>query len=100
MGNYLKAFQEGGVKVDAVTIQNEPLHSKDSAWTMYADEKQAVKYTNQLSPAITAAGLDTKIWAYDHNTDRPDYPAHVIQNSPSVKTVAWHCYANTGWTPL
>eukprot|EP00041_Stephanoeca_diplocostata_P017564 m.356301 g.356301 ORF g.356301 m.356301 type:complete len:55 (+) comp20749_c0_seq10:1044-1208(+) len=31
---YLEAFRTAGVHVNAVTLQNEPLHSADPAWTM------------------------------------------------------------------
>lgn len=61
---------------------------------------------NRLAPALAAAGLKTELWAYDHNTDRPDYPQAVLDNTTraTVNTVAWHCYApgnpDAVWTPL
>ena len=61
---------------------------------------------NRLAPALASAGLETELWAYDHNTDRPDYPQSVLDNTTraTVNTVAWHCYApgdpDTVWAPL
>jgi len=96
---YLQAFKDRGVNVHAMTIQNEPLHSADPAWTTYIDQSQAASLSNKLAPAISAAGLQTEIWAYDHNTDNQGYPDYVVKNSPKVNTVAWHCYGG-GWTPM
>ena len=45
-----------------------------SAWTMYMDKSYQAILANKLAPAIKAAGFSTAIWAYDHNTDNPDYP--------------------------
>eukprot|EP00041_Stephanoeca_diplocostata_P017565 m.356315 g.356315 ORF g.356315 m.356315 type:complete len:489 (+) comp20749_c0_seq12:126-1592(+) len=100
---YLEAFRTAGVHVNAVTLQNEPLHSADPAWTMYMNASMQAVLVNKLKPKIAAAGLNTKIWAYDHNTDQPDYPQYVLDNT-DLDTVAWHCYASgppaNVWAPL
>lgn len=68
---YIQAFKEGGVDVDAITIQNEPLNSQAGYPTMYvaADESTSL-IQNNIGPALKAAGLETEIWAYDHNTGK------------------------------
>ncbi|KAK0636533.1 glycoside hydrolase family 30 protein [Bombardia bombarda] len=100
---YLKAYQSKGVKIDAITIQNEPLNSNAGFPTVYifADESGSLIQQN-VGPALRSAGLDTAIWAYDHNTDVPSYPQTVLNTAPSyVNTVAWHCYApSNNWTAL
>ena len=101
MVKYLLAYKERGILVDAVTLQNEPLHSADSAWTMHMDKSYAGDYlTPMLQAAMQKAGLKTEIWAYDHNTDMPDYPQYVLDKNPAVTTVAWHCYTANPWPPL
>jgi len=57
---------------------------------------------NFVGPALRIAGLDTEIWAYDHNLDVPSYPQEVIDHdSQYVDTVAWHCYAsNNTWSVM
>lgn len=67
--DYLEAFSAAGAAVDAITIQNEPLNSQAGYPTMYvyADESGDVISQN-VGPALKAEGLDTQIWAYDHNT--------------------------------
>lgn len=67
--DYLKAYENAGAHVDAITIQNEPLNSQSGYMTMYvyADESASL-IQNNVGPALANAGLPTKIWAYDHNT--------------------------------
>ncbi|CAI7635296.1 unnamed protein product [Penicillium pancosmium] len=103
---YIQAYQNLGVSIDAITIQNEPLNSQSGYPTMYvyADESaQLIK--NFIGPALSQANLNTKIWAYDHNTEFSDvtsYPQTVINDAAQyVDSVAWHCYAtNVDWTVL
>lgn len=93
------------LSLDALCLQNEPLHSGAEEWTMYMDSSYAAILTNITRAALDTAGLSaTALWAYDHNTDVPDYPQYVLdQSSPgSVEAVAWHCYASGGadWNVL
>lgn len=68
---YLQAFADGGVTVDAVTIQNEPLNSNGGYPTMYVDATDAANVIqNYVGPALRNASLNTEIWAYDHNTGK------------------------------
>lgn len=100
---YLQAYKNNGVTVDAITIQNEPLNSNAGFPTMYifADESGNLIQQN-IGPALRNAGLSTQVWAYDHNTDRADYPDTVVNTAPSyVQAAAWHCYAsNNDWGVL
>lgn len=68
---YLQAYSEAGASVDAITIQNEPLNSQAGYPTMYvyADESGDIISQN-VGPALSAAGLSTELWAYDHNTGK------------------------------
>jgi glucan endo-1,6-beta-glucosidase len=68
---YIQAFARGGVTVDAITIQNEPLNSQSGYPTMYVAADQSTSLIqNNVGPALRAAGLSTQIWAYDHNTGK------------------------------
>lgn len=68
---YLQAYSDAGASVDAITIQNEPLNSQATYPTMYvyADESGDIISQN-VGPALSAAGLSTQVWAYDHNTGK------------------------------
>lgn len=66
---YIQAFESLGAHVDAITIQNEPLNSQSGYPTMYVYEDESAQLIqNYIGPALSSAGLDTDIWAYDHNT--------------------------------
>lgn len=107
---YLLMFQERGISVQALTLQNEPLHGDATEawlqylypWTMHMDKTYAALLTSKLGQALRQKGIRTTIWAYDHNTDQVDYPEHVLANAGQyVGGVAWHCYAaNNDWSVL
>ena len=68
---YIQAFKNGGVNIDAITMQNEPLNSQAGYPTMYVAADQSTSLIqNNVGPALKAAGLSTEIWAYDHNTGK------------------------------
>jgi glucosylceramidase len=93
------------VPVDAVTVQNEPQNRTPAGYPgSDLPVEQQIKLIEALGPALRAAGLTTKILAYDHNwathpndvapgaTD--DYAAQVL-SSPAGAWVAgtsFHCY--------
>ncbi|KAL1838367.1 hypothetical protein VTK73DRAFT_4348 [Phialemonium thermophilum] len=100
---YLQAYQKAGVRIDAITIQNEPLNNNGGmpSLVIQADESAGLIHDN-VGPALRGAGFDTQIWAWDHNTDVASYPQTVLNGaSQYVSAVAWHCYANPlNWTVL
>lgn len=66
---YIQAYEAAGAHIDAITIQNEPLNSQAGYPTMYMfDYEQAGLIQDYVGPALASAGLNTKVWAYDHNT--------------------------------
>jgi glucosylceramidase len=93
---YIQAMQAEGIRVDAITPQNEPLNpGNNPAMTMSAVE-QADFVKNFLGPAFRAAGINTKIIVYDHNCDVPSYPLTILNDAaanPYVDGSAFHLYA-------
>lgn len=83
---YLQAFEAAGASVDAITIQNEPLNSQSGYPTMYvyADESGDIINDN-VGPALRSAGLDTEVWAYDHNTGKIAPNTHTRDTHTIVK---------------
>lgn len=68
---YIGAFKDLGATINAITIQNEPLYSSSGYPTMYVYDYEAAQLIeNYVGPALEEAGLDTDIWAYDHNTGK------------------------------
>ncbi|WP_245447002.1 glycoside hydrolase family 30 beta sandwich domain-containing protein [Mucilaginibacter celer] len=95
---YLQAMQAQGITIDAITPQNEPLNPYNNPSMVMQPNEQANFIKNNLGPQIRAAGFQTKIIAYDHNTDRIDYPQTVLADggaNPYVDGSAFHLYAGT-----
>jgi glucosylceramidase len=93
---YIQAMKAEGIRIDAITIQNEPLHPGNNPSMFMAAPQQALFIKRSLGPALAAAKLDTKIILYDHNCDRPDYPLSILNDPEAAKYVdgsAFHLYA-------
>jgi glucosylceramidase len=94
---YLQAYRAAGVPVALLSPQNEPGFSPANypGSTLTAAQEAAL-IARDLGPDIAAAGLPTKILAYDHNWDDPAYPEQILADPAAaryVAGVAWHCYA-------
>ena len=93
---YVQAYQQAGIPVYAISVQNEPLNSTSSYPSEYlaaSDESDFI--SNYLGPALNNAGLGAvKILAYEHNWDNTDYPKAVLASSasPYVAGSSFHCY--------
>ncbi len=93
---YIEAMQAENIRIDAVTIQNEPLHPGNNPSLLMLPEQQAEFIKNHLGPTFEKAGIKTKIILYDHNADRPDYPITILDDPEAKKYVdgsAFHLYA-------
>lgn len=95
---YVQAMKTHGITIDAITVQNEPLHGGNNPSMVMQPEEQADFVGNHLGPAFAAAGLSTKIIIYDHNADRIDYPLAVLNNANAAKYIdgsAFHLYGGS-----
>lgn len=93
---YIQQMQAEGIRIDAITPQNEPLHPGNNPSLSMTALQQAEFIKTNLGPAFQAAGLTTKIVAYDHNCDMPGYPITVLSDTaanPFVDGSAFHLYA-------
>jgi glucosylceramidase len=92
---YIKAMQAEGIRVDAVTVQNEPLNPENNPSLLMLAPEQAEFIKHHLGPAFQAASIKTKILLYDHNADGPDYPISILDDPDTRKFVdgsAFHLY--------
>lgn len=95
---YIQDMEEEGILVDAITVQNEPLHPGNNPSMFMSAEDQAKFIRENLGPAFEDAGITTKIIIYDHNCDRPDYPISVLSDPQAARYVdgsAFHLYGGT-----
>ncbi|HTR26847.1 MAG TPA: glycoside hydrolase family 30 beta sandwich domain-containing protein [Terriglobales bacterium] len=94
---FLQAYQNAGIPVYAISVQNEPLNSTGSYPSeslSASDESDFI--ANDLAPALATAGLSNiKILGYEHNWDNTSYPESVLASSAgaSVAGTSFHCYA-------
>ncbi len=95
---YIQAMASEGITIDAITIQNEPLHPGNNPSMYMEPEAQASFVKNALGPAFETAGISTKIIVYDHNADRTDYPITIFNDSEANKFIdgsAFHLYGGS-----
>ncbi len=108
---FIKAYRRAGVPIYAVTVQNEPQNRNPSGYPGAAmPVAQEAKLINELGPRLRRAGLETKIFGYDHNwaehpndiaTTPPgedpetEYPTDLLESSAGrwIAGTAFHCYA-------
>jgi len=92
---YLQQYAKLGVKIDYITIQNEPMANQGfPSMVMQApDQRDLIK--KNFGPAFKANNISTKILVLDHNWDLTQYVQTVL-GDPTAKSyvsgVAWHCY--------
>lgn len=92
---YIRAMAAEGIPVDAITVQNEPLHPGNNPSLLMPAAEQAAFVKNHLGPVFRSAGVDTKIIIYDHNADRIDYPTEILSDPEAAQYVdgtAFHLY--------
>lgn len=93
---YIKEMEKLGIKIDAITPQNEPLHPGNNPSMLMSASQQADFIKNNLGPEFKKANIKTKIIIYDHNCDKPEYPLEVLNDADAKKFIdgsAFHLYA-------
>ena len=93
---YIQAMKAQGITIDAITVQNEPLHPGNNPSMLMLAPDQAKFIKTNLGPAFNAAKINTKIIIYDHNADKPEYPISILNDPEAKKYVngsAFHLYA-------
>ena len=93
---YIQEMKANGIAIDAVTPQNEPLNPGNNPSLVMTALEETNFIKNNLGPTFQSAGITTKIIAYDHNCDHPEYPLEIL-NDPAanafVNGSAFHLYA-------
>ena len=92
---YINAMKNEGITIDAITVQNEPLHPGNNPSLLMLAKEQKEFIKNHLGPVFEKNGISTKIILYDHNADRPDYPISILDDPEAAKYIdgsAFHLY--------
>jgi len=92
---YIQGMKAEGIAIDAITIQNEPLHPGNNPSMYMTAEDEGLFIKRSLGPTFKKSNIATKIIVYDHNADRPDYPLTILKDPEAAKYVdgsAFHLY--------
>jgi glucosylceramidase len=107
---YIQAYKTAGINIDYISLQNEPLNvpadypgmcmpATSASTDCASSTDQQTALFQHVLPALSSAGLTTKVLVYDHNWDRGDYPQNVLlanqANLSQIAGVAWHGYGGT-----
>lgn len=99
---WIKAFNNEGIKIYGMTPQNEPLNRGNSASMFMGWEEQRDFIKTALGPKFQENGIDTKIYAFDHNynydnmADQKSYPTKIYADAEASKYIAGAAYHNYG----
>jgi len=99
---WIKAMEAEGIKIYGVTPQNEPLNAGNSASMLMHWSEQQAFVRDELGPQIKQAGLQTKIYAFDHNynydniASQNDYPIQIFNDPQAAQYFAGSAYHNYG----
>jgi glucosylceramidase len=87
---FIDAYQEQGVPIWGLTVQNEPMavQTWESCNYTAAEERDFVK--NYLGPTLAKEGLgDEKIMIWDHNRNLMYQRAEVVLDDPKAAQYVW-----------
>ncbi len=89
---FLEAYARAGVRITAVTPQNEPLNPTPYPGMQLPAANEAQWIVDDLAPALRAARLPTRIYGYDGGW--ASYPQSLLSTSArrAMSGIAWHCY--------
>ncbi|QNI30927.1 glycosyl hydrolase [Alloacidobacterium dinghuense] len=94
---FLQGYSVDGVKINAVTVQNEVDTDQDGRMpqALWGQEYEMDFVKSYLGPALQKASLDTKIWILDHNYNLWGRVVDELSDPDVYKYVdgvAWHGY--------
>jgi glucosylceramidase len=87
---FIKSYEQEGVPVWGITIQNEPMATQTWESCIYSSEDERDFLKNYLGPVMEKEGLkEKKIIVWDHNRDLIVQRAEVIYDDPVASGYAW-----------
>jgi glucosylceramidase len=92
---YIQMMGLEGIKLQAITVQNEPENPKNTPSMVMSAPEQLEFVRKYLGPAFKKNNLETKIIIYDHNCDHPEYPIEILNDPDANQYIdgsAFHMY--------
>lgn len=99
---WIQSMKAEGIEIYSVTPQNEPLNRGNSA-SLFMGWKEELAFIKQgLGPKLREAGLQTKIYAFDHNYNYDNmageqgYPLNIYEDPEAAQYLEGAAYHNYG----
>ena len=95
---YIQAYEAEGITIDAISVQNEPLHDGNNPSMKMEATEMTTFVKNNLGPAFASENIQTKIIIWDHNADVFDYPISILDDPGANQYIdgsAFHLYAGS-----
>ncbi|MGI8629060.1 MAG: glycoside hydrolase family 30 protein [Solirubrobacteraceae bacterium] len=92
---FIQAYARRRIPIAAITPQNEPGQQTSYPGLNWPEPSEARWIVNDLRPALSAAGLQPRIYGLDFSWVAAPYAQSLISSAPAARTiagVAWHCY--------
>lgn len=87
---FIKAYENEGMPIWGLTIQNEPMATQRWESCIYTAEEERDFLKNYLGPTLEKEGLgDKKIVVWDHNRDLINHRTNTIFDDPEAAKYAW-----------
>lgn len=95
---YVKHMEKEGIKIDFLTVQNEPEAIQRWESCIYSAEDEAIFVRDYLGPTLKRNNIDTKIFIWDHNRDEIVRRAYITLRDPEVAKyvygIGYHWYVS------
>ena len=90
---YIKSYSSIGIKINFITIQNEPNAMQTWESCLFSTEEELDFLKNYLYPIFQENNIQTKVLIYDHNKEKMYSRAETIfNNCPNADGIAYHWY--------
>jgi glucosylceramidase len=87
---FIKAYQNAGIPIWGISIQNEPMATQRWESCIYTAEEERDFLKHSLGPTMKREGLgDKKIIAWDHNRDLLYQRASTMLSDPEAAKYVW-----------
>ncbi|WP_107830175.1 glycoside hydrolase family 30 protein [Mucilaginibacter yixingensis] len=86
---FIKAYQQQGIPLWAITVQNEPMATQKWESCVFTAEEERDFVKKYMGPTFAKAKMNTKIIAWDHNRDEVYQQASVILSDPEAAKYIW-----------
>lgn len=94
---FIKEYEKNGVKVNGVTVQNEPFAPQSWESCNYTIDEQIEFVNDYLYPAFQKENINTEIFIWDHNKEHTYDVARAIEKNVKAKErirgIAFHWYS-------